>query len=70
MTELTGEWREQPQVWHDVRVANCEVCGRLLLGRIWCFVDPELAELKSCDPDCERLWIRYVVPGRRAPERA
>ncbi|HZQ81016.1 MAG TPA: hypothetical protein VFB25_03455 [Gaiellaceae bacterium] len=66
MSELRGEWRERSQVWHDVRVANCDVCGRLLLRRVWRFADPDFGELDSCEPECERLWVRYVRPRRLA----
>jgi hypothetical protein len=62
--ELSGEWKERSQPWHNVRVANCQVCGRLLRARSWSFSDSDFGAIDACGPACEHLWHRYLR-GRR-----
>lgn len=62
MTELNGYGEELPVVWHDVGVAHCQVCGRLLLRQVWRFSDPVRGDIVACGSDCEKLWIDYLGP--------
>jgi hypothetical protein len=64
--ELSGAWRERRHPWHDVKVVNCGVCGRLLLRQVWHFTDAELGEMASCGPACEELWYRSARARRLA----
>jgi hypothetical protein len=62
MSSLTGRYQDRAVVWHDIGVENCEVCGRLILRRVWLFEDPRRGPMRACGPDCESLWFRYLEP--------
>jgi hypothetical protein len=49
-------WTTVSRPWHDTSVDYCEVCGNLLIGRAWTFVDDRGVTIRACRPDDERLW--------------
>ena len=53
-----GEWIEMSHVWHETRVLNCPVCGRLILRRAWQF-DGGDGLLRVCSQSCEELYESY-----------
>jgi hypothetical protein len=56
-----GRWVEFEIPWHETRVRNCPVCGKLVTRRAWQFATAEGA-LRVCDPDCEQLYESYFRP--------
>jgi hypothetical protein len=65
---MTGRWIELGLDWSDTSVVHCQVCGRLIPRRGW-FFEGGAGELRACDPSCEELYGRYIVPtyGVRRP---
>jgi hypothetical protein len=55
--QLAG-WKALDKSWHDTTVDYCDVCGNLLIRRYWEFPDEEGKPLRSCNPECERLYGR------------
>ena len=53
-----GRWVELSHVWHDTKVLNCRVCGRLILRRAWEF-DGGGGLLRVCEESCEELYESY-----------
>jgi hypothetical protein len=60
VTGLSGRFETRVVVWHDVDVSHCEVCGRLLLRRVWVFDDPDRGQILACGAECEQLWFTYL----------
>ena len=60
-------WHELKKTWHDTTVDHCDVCGNLLIGLYWSFVDPDIQEIKRCcEESCERLFYRLREIDREA----
>jgi len=53
-----GRWVELSHVWHDTKVLNCPVCGRLILRGAWEF-DGGGGLLRVCEESCEELYESY-----------
>lgn len=60
---LTGTWLEQAIEWYAEPKDSCEVCGRLIPARRWVFASGA-SMVTACTPECETLYIDYVVPLR------
>ena len=65
-------WKPLNKTWHDTTVDNCDVCGNLLIHRYWEFPDVDGNALRTCNPDCERLYgrLRTAREGAVAPWQA
>ncbi|MBX3031981.1 MAG: hypothetical protein KF809_17685 [Chloroflexi bacterium] len=54
-------WRELKTSWHDTDVANCDVCGNLIVRRYWSFIGGDGQEVRACREDDERLAQRLGI---------
>jgi hypothetical protein len=62
---VSGGWRELESAWHETNVVHCDVCGKLIPRRAWCFAG-ENVEVVSCGPACEELYETYWLPTHGA----
>lgn len=53
-------WKPLDKSWHDTTVDYCDVCGNLLFRQYWEFLDAERKPLRTCNPECERLYGRLI----------
>lgn len=63
-------WRALDKSWHDTSVEYCDVCGNLLIGRYWEFLDENERPVRACREDDERLYARLRVYRARAEAQA
>ena len=57
-------WQELSKKWHDTDVDYCDVCGNLLIQRVWVFEGVDGQTLRACREDDERLYatLRAYAP--------
>jgi hypothetical protein len=63
-------WRTLDKSWHDISVEYCDVCGNLLIGKYWEFLDQRGEPIRACREDDEQLYGRLLVYRARAREQA
>ena len=56
-----GEWVEIKRPWHDTKLTNCALCGRLVPRRVW-LVEIGGQKLPFCNEECEGLYRSYWLP--------
>ena len=58
MASTRDGWIELEIPWHETRIKNCPICGKLITRRAWRFVQED-RELVVCSPPCEELYETY-----------
>jgi len=59
--ETSGQWEPIPQSLTTTQVHHCDVCGKMLVRRMW-RVEYQDRKLGFCDEPCERMWFEYWLP--------
>ena len=49
-------WQQLDKNWHDTDVEYCDVCGNLLIQRMWAFEGREGQTIRACREDDARLY--------------
>ena len=61
-------WQELAKTWHDTDVEYCDVCGNLLIRRMWVFEGRDGETIRACREDDERLYATLDAYGPRIEE--
>lgn len=59
-----GFWRQKKDVWYEIKVVNCQLCGQMIPKNMW-ISEIEAREIVFCSPECENMYREYWLPRYR-----